>query len=280
MDRKEDEDRILRKAFRPHSSVLRGPRIWVLIASVCSYGLVTALLALFQGQSLALLAGTLALLVFLSAGVFIAGLLEARSAGQRAFLALSMVPALTIARLVFADTALPILSPLLVYLLLAAALMTFPASERASLGLRGLNRGAVLRALLLGAVLAVGFVVLGLVLPPEASSSALGSFGISLLAIVPSAFVDEFWFRGILQSGLSESTSRNLGWLATLALFVAYGAPFGNLYALLFRSAYGAVFGAVARGRGNLPVTLVARTCMATALLAIVPGFAGRSLLV
>jgi hypothetical protein len=253
---------------------------WVVIAFVSTYGLVATLLVMPAEPSLAPFVGAMALLVLLCASVFIGSLLAARHTVQRAFLALSVVPALTITRLVFADATLPVLDPLFVYLLLAAALTTFAASERESWGLRDLNRGAVLRALLLGVGLAAGFVVLGWLFPADASSVPQGSIGIYLLAIVPSAFLDEFWFRGILQSRLAAAGTRNLGWLVTLALFVAYGAPFGNVYTLLFRMGYGAVFGAVAMGRGNLPVTLAGRTLLAIALIVVAPGFGGGSFLV
>jgi len=269
-----------RKAFPLRWPLFGGASSWVLAAFVITYALVAALLAVSQEGPSGFLAGALFLLVLLSAGVFIGSLLEIRRAVQRVFLALSIVPGLTLARLVFAGASLSILNPLFVYLLLAAALTTFPASEQRSWELRDPTLGAVLRALPFRAALAAAFIVLGLVLPLQASSPPEGAVWIFLLAIVPSAFLDEFWFRGILQSGLAGVGTRRMGWLITVALFVAYGAPFGNLNTLLFRAAYGTVFGAVAMGRGNLAVTLVARTAMSIALVALGTGLAGGSLLV
>ena len=94
------------------------------------------------------------------------------------------------------------------------------------------------------------------------------------------ALLDEFWFRGVLQGTLARATSAEWGWLGTAVLFVAYGAPFGNGITLLFRMAYGLAFGALAMRRENLPVSLVARTVMTVALLALSPGLAGTSLIV
>lgn len=252
----------------------------VLASFVLGYGVAGASLLLAAQGVDALLPEGLALLVLLSGAMFVGGILEPRKNAQVFYLALSVVPALTLARMGFGVTVQFIIDPLLVYLLLAVTILVLRQSIGARPEARGLTRRQTLRALPLGVALAAGFTVLGTLLPVAGATASAGPSWVPLVVLAPVALLDEFWFRGVLQGTLARATSAEWGWLGTAVLFVAYGAPFGNGITLLFRMAYGLAFGALAMRRENLPVSLVARTVMTVALLALSPGLAGTSLIV
>ena len=252
----------------------------LLAAFVCGYGIAAALLTLSIEGPGAAYPGGLVLLVLLGAGVFVGTLLDTREPAQRFYLALSIVPGLSVARLAFKGMPPEILDPLFVYLLLAVTVLVFRQTTGMPSGLRQLSRAEWARALPLGAELAAGLGILGIVLFGPGGSTAGGPVWISVLVVAPVAFLDEFWFRGILQRGLASVTSAKWGWLATAVLFAAYGAPFATPATFLFRCAYGLAFGALAMRRENLPVVFLARTGMAVAIAAFNPGLVGNALIV
>ena len=222
----------------------------------------------------------LALLVVLAGGLFAGTLLDSRKGAQRFYLALTIVPCLTLARFAFEDASLPILDPLFAYLLLAATLLVIRQSAAIGAELRRLDRRDVLRALPLGAALAAAFTIVGLLLPGTGEPVSQGAAWIPAVVLVPVALLDELWFRGVLQGSVARVTSPGWGWLATVAVFVAYGAPFETPVGIGFRLAYSLVLGAVVIRRENLPVSLVARTALAAALALLSAGFVGGSLIV
>ncbi len=253
---------------------------WALGAFVAAYALVEMGVALSVVGPGPFYPAGLALLVLLSAAAFLGSLLQPRKAGQRFYLALSLVPALTVARLAFAGNAVSVLDPLLVYLLLAVTVFAFRQSTEVRSEFRGLTGRQLARSLPLGVALAAAITIFGVVLPLPTAALPVADPWISVLIVAPMALLDEFWFRGLLQGGLAGATTARWGWIATVALFVAYGAPFGAWPTVVFRLGYGVVLGALAMRRENLPVTLTARTAMAVALAALVPGLVGTGLLV
>jgi len=247
----------------------------LLLSFVAAYGIVEAVLSFSLAGTGSFVAAALVLLVFLAVGVFIGSLLELRRALQQFYLALSLLVCVTIARLAFAQVSIPILGPLLAYLLLAATLVVYRPSAEIPSGMHSASRMQLLRAIPLGACLAAAFVILGFVIPFPETSGAEGPILLSVLVLGPAALLDEFWFRGVLQDRLAHIMSARWSWLATAILFVSYGAPFGTLPDLLFRSAYGLTLGALATRRENLPLVLLARTAMAVALVLLNPRLIG-----
>lgn len=251
----------------------------MLAAFVCGYGIAAAFLALSADGPSTLYPGGLLLLVLLGAGVFVGNLLDPRTTGQRFYLGLSIVPGLTVARLAFRGMPPEILDPLFVYLLLAVTVLVFRQTTGAPSGLRELTRDQWARALPLGGALAVGLAILGIVLYAPGGFASGGPAWIPVLVVAPVAFLDEFWFRGLLQRALASVTSTKWGWLATSAIFAAYGAPFCTPATFAFRAAYGLALGALAMRRENLPVVLLARTGMVVAIAALNPSLVGTGLL-
>ncbi|HYM40905.1 MAG TPA: CPBP family glutamic-type intramembrane protease [Thermoplasmata archaeon] len=253
---------------------------WVLAGFVGAYALAGTLLALSLAGLGDFLVPGMAFLVLLCVGVFAGSLLDARRTAQRFYLALSLVPSLSIARLAFLGVSVPIFDPLFVYLLFAVALLAFRQSTGSGQAPGRMSRRQVPRALILGSGLAAAFAILGVVLPLASGPVTPLPLWMSLPILAPIALLDELWFRGFLQQGLAGATTARQGWLATAVLFVAYGAPFGTPTVLLFRAAFGVTLGALAMRPVNLPAALVARTVMAVALVALAPGLSGASLIV
>ncbi len=266
----------------PHvrSSALGGTYPLVLGAFLGVYGLISVMLNLGLGGGATVFVGSLILLVLLGAGVFVGSLLEVGAAGQWFYLTLSILPGLTIARLAFAALPQPILDPLFAYLLLAGTILVLGPHPEAIVGARRLRREHLLRALPIGGALAAGLVALGLVLPLEGGPIPQGPVWFPILVLAPAAFLDELWFRGILQGAVARVTSAPGGWLATVVLFAAYGSPFSTLSAILVRLGVGVVLGALAIRRENVPAVLIARPLVVAALVALSPGLAGTSVLV
>jgi hypothetical protein len=252
----------------------------VLAAFVVGYGAAAAFLILSVEGPSALYPGGLVLLVLLGAGVFVGNLLDRRKSGQRFYLALSIIPGLTVARLAFTGMPPEILNPLFVYLLLAVTVLVFRQTTGTPSGLRELTRDQWARALPLGGALAVGLAILGILLFAPGGWASGTRAWIPVLIVAPVAFLDEFWFHGLFQRGLAGVTSAKWGWIATAAIFAAYGAPFCTPATFAFRSAYGLALGALAMRRENLPVVLLARTGMVVAIAALNPGLVGSGLLV
>ncbi len=252
----------------------------VLFAFVGVYGLASALLDLGLAGGAVVYAEALVLLVLLAAGVFVGGILEAQASGQRLFLALTIPPALTIARLSFEALTQPMLNPLFVYVLLAGTLLVLGPRSEAVFGSRALRPARLLRTIPIGAGLAMGLAVLGTVLPIQGGPVPEGPTWFLLAVLVPAVLVDELWFRGVLQGEVAGATSAAWGWLATAAIFAAYGAPFGGLSAFLVRLVIGIVLGALAIRRENVAATLIARALMVAALVAFNPALTGTSVVI
>ncbi len=252
----------------------------VLATFTCAYALIQAALAVSLAGSAGLLPVSLLLLVLLAAAVFVAGLLDGRSTAQPLYLALCVLPCLTIARLAFTAEAFSAFDPLFVYLLLAVALIGYRQTTGARpLVAEGFS-GSFQRTFGLAVVLAAAFVAVALQFGGLGGTSTSGPPWLDLAVVAPVALLDELWFRGVLQGQLAASTSRLGAFLAVLVLFVAYGAPFGGLNVLAFRAGFGVAFGLVAVRRRNLPLVLVARVLMALALVLLVHAALGTSVIV
>ena len=250
------------------------------IAVVCGYGAAEAMLAFPAGGSLEVYGGGLVLLVLLAAATFIGSLGERRGGSQRFYLTLSLLPVLTIARLAFKNLPVGLLDPLLVYLLLAIALVSSRPTMRVRLEIRGFTWRRLARAVLLGAILATALAILALLLPVQGTAPSEVAPWLVALALVPVALLDEVWFRGILQTSVSRVTAAPSAWVATAILFAAYGAPFSTPAGLVFRTGYGFLLGVLAIRQENLPITLVARTAMVAILAVLSPAVVGSGLLV
>lgn len=258
----------------------RNAYVPVTVGVVGVYGVAEAILAFRANASLGAYGAALVLLVLLAAVTFIGSLRESRAAGQRFYLALSLLPILTIARMALSDLPLSFLDPLLVYLLLAIALVSSRPTMGIRLELRGLRGRRLARVVLLGAVLAIALAVLALLLPLGGSAPPAVTPLLWALALAPVALLDEIWFRGILQASISRVTAGPSGWIATAAIFAAYGAPFSTPAGFLFHAAYGFLLGALAVRRDNLPITLLARTAMVVVLALLNPALFGSGVLV
>ena len=251
-----------------------------LVAFVCAFAAAQWTVALAAGAAGGLYPAGLLLLVLLAVGAFVGSLRERRQAAQRFYLVLSMVPILAIARLAFSDTPIPLLDPLLVYLLLAVAMLSLRQSAGADVPGPRWSPRSFLRALPFGLAVAAGLAILALVLPIPASAVPEGPPWLPVLVLGPVALLDEFWFRGLLQGEAARLTSAPVAWIAVAVMFAAYGVPFGTPAALLFRAGYGVLLGALAMRRDNLPITLVARIGFVLAVLAVNAGLAGTALFV
>ena len=252
----------------------------VTLAVVCAYAAAAALIALPRGGSLEAYGVGLVLLVLLAAVTFICSLREPRGGGQRFYLTLSLLPVLTIARLAFADLPLGVLDPLFVYLLLAIALLSARPTMRIRLEIRNFTGRQLSRAVLLGAVLAAALAILAILLPIPMGAPPEVAPPVLAFALAPVALLDELWFRGILQPSVAQVTATPLGWIATAAVFTAYGVPFSTPAGIAFRAGYGLLLGVLAIRRDNLPIPLVARTAMVAILALLSPAILGSGMLV
>lgn len=257
-----------------------GSRLPVLLAAfVAAYAVLDGVVTFFAGTPGLPYGAVLLVLAALAGGMFFASLVERRPAAQRCYLVLSILPILTLTRFAFSGNPIVLLDPLLVYLLLALALVALRSAAGSEPEVPALGRRGILRSLGLGLSLAAAITLLGFVLPLGGGPASEPPWLLALV-LAPAALLDEFWFRGILQGSIARVTSAPSGWIATVVLFAAYGEPFGTATALLFRVGLGLTFGALAMRRENVPVTLVARTALTVGLLALNPGLAATSLLV
>ncbi len=261
-------------------SPYEGYRFPLLLTSfVAAYAVLQGVLALSAGAASEAYAVSVILLALLAAAMFLPSLADPRAAAARGYVVLSILPVLTVARIAFGGASTPLVGPLLVYLLLAVTVLALRPSPGVPSELPVLGRRQLARALALGGALAAGITILAFFLPFPVGTVD-GPPWLPALLFAPVALLDELWFRGILQGSIARLTSAPSGWIATAVLFAAYGEPFGTPSTLLFRIALGLAFGALAMRRENLPVTLVARTAITAALLALSPGLAATSLLV
>jgi membrane protease YdiL (CAAX protease family) len=267
-------------AFRRRPFVPGGSYRLVLASFVGAYAIAEVILAPSLVSAGGFYPEGLGLLVLLAAGVLVGGMLESRQDAQRFYLALCIVPSLTIARLALASATPVLLAPLFLYLLLAVTILVLRQTANVGSVARDIRRGDIVRALPLGAVVATGFAILGTFLPGPGSVMDLEGISITLVVLVPVTLLDELWFRGILQRELSGLTSSRWGWLATAALFAAYGAPFGNAIAILFRAGYGLSAGAIVMRPQNVPVALASRMALVVALVLLNPTLVGTSVIV
>jgi membrane protease YdiL (CAAX protease family) len=256
------------------------PSSVVLATFVLLYAVGAAMLAVSIAGDASLYAPGLFLLVLLSAAVFVGSLRASADALQRFYLVLTIAPGLTIARLTFVSAVPPAFDLLFVYFLLAGTLAVYrQAGAGEPLVVVG-DAGKVLRGLPSAGIVAVALAILALQLPRAGVPAGVGPAWIGVTVAAPVAFLDELWFRGVLQQRLQAVTSRRTSWLATALLFVAYGEPFGTVTSLAFRMVVGLVLGAIAARPGNLPLVLVARTLMAVAIALVIPGSIETSLIV
>ena len=264
---------------RERSGSLPAVRLSVLIF-VVGYGLAGPALTPSLAGSSGLYPLGLACLIVLTTGAFAANFRHPERSAQQVYLALSIVPALTIARLALVGLPEWFLDPIFAYLLLAVAILVLRDTSGARVLFQSRTAKSPILALALGGGLAEGLSILGFVFLGPAPSAAKLDAWLWAGLLAPVALLDELWFRGLLQQSLTRALPNSWGWVATAAIFAAYGAPFGTLSTFVFRSAYGLVLGFVATRRENLPASLVARTAMTVALVVLLPGLAATSLIV
>ena len=244
------------------------------------YGVGQAAVALSIGGPEGLLPASLFLLVLLAAGLFFAGVFEPRKDVQQLYVAVALMPVLTIARLSFYAGILTAYDPLFVYLLLGVTLIGFRQAWRGPPLVTVERPKRLILALPLVAILTFGFVDLALYLPRGPSVPVSGPIWFGAFVAGPVAFLDELWFRGILQTRIARLTSPGVAFLVTAALFTAYGAPFGPPGILPFRLALGLMLGSIAIREDRLLLALGSRTAIAIAFVVLSPGLLGTSLVV
>jgi hypothetical protein len=229
----------------------RGFRL-ALLWFVLGFGACQIILALSIEIAIPLAPVAIAALAILAGACFVYGLRDSRRAPQRFFLTLSMLPILTLARLSFQNLVTPITQLLLVYTLLAVALLTFRQTVEpgafAPLRDRRVLIGWSTMAVFGGVVFAAAGFRISL-FSSDVSAPLTGA----VLVAIPLSAIDEFWFRGLLQSNVAEMTSRREAYLAIVLLFVGYGLPFpipgpslglfGTLGSIAYRFPLAAVLG-------------------------------------
>lgn len=245
-----------------------GPRLHAsVLGFLLLYGFVAAALYLGAGGDTRLLPGSLALLPLLLTLGILGGAFARVPAHRGFYLAASTVPLFTLLSLTLVGTLPTLTQSLVSYLLLGITLIVFQQATHTRIPPEGLEGRAFLRTLPYGLGLAAAFALVTYLifdLPPlfpgEPATTAV-------LVAAAVAFLDEYWFRGVLQSQVAAVTTPFVGWLATVLLFVAVAAPQGDPMVLVSQAWIGILLGYLVWWRGLLPLALVVRTAAAILLV-------------
>ncbi len=231
-----------------------------IFAFLATYAVVARGLFLAATGDVVLLPATILLLTAMLVALILGGVIATEPAHRRFYLAAAILPTFTLVRLTLIGTLPPLSEEILSYLLLAATLIFYQHAAQAGLPGMRLRPGVLVRslrdALPLGFALALAALLLlpapPFVIPEEAVFAILAAGAV--------AFIDEYWFRGILQSQISGVSNPVVGWLVTVGLFVAFVASTGDLAILAYRGGLGLLLGFLVWWRRLLPLALMTRT--------------------
>ena len=218
------------------------------------------------GNETLLLASMVLLSALLAASVLAGAFTE--SPPFRGFcLSVSVLAVFTFASLVLGGALPPTVRDLLSYLLLGSSLVFLRSPSGAAKGLHLPPRPVLLKVALVAAPTGVALGALQVLIMPQASSFSGGGGWMGVLVAGSVAFVDEYFFRGVLQRHVESETTANLGWSSVALVFAVFAAPSGNATAIAFRVGGGAVLGLlVSRTR------VVLLSCVARAVAALLYG--------
>ncbi len=251
---------------------------WSLLGFVAIYTLIATGLSLAAIGNLILLPHSVILLTVLLLALALGGVFAPLPAQRQFYLAASLLPIFALVRLGLVAALPPPAELFLPYLILGAALafyarVNYPGTT--SVNLRVADLVVNLRyAIPLGS--AIGLVEL-FVFAPQVSYDVGDAW---LAAIVAGfiAFLDEYLFRGVLQSQTGAVSRPVIGWLATAVLFVADAAPTGDPTTLIFRAGLGLFLGYLVWRRGRLPLALMIRVVSAVLVALLLPHAVGSVL--
>ena len=207
-----------------------------------------------------LLPATILLLTGLLFALILGGVIDPEPAHRRFYLAAAILPTFTLVRLTLIGTLAPLSEQILSYLLLAATLVFYQQATQAGTGSVSLRANNLLRSL--RDAIPLGFVVAlaALLLLPAPLPYVPEEAVFAILAAGAIAFIDEYFFRGILQTQISAVSRPVVGWLATVFLFTAFAASTGDLTVLAYRAGLGLLLGFLVWWRGLLAHALMTRT--------------------
>ncbi len=251
---------------------------WQIFGFVAVFWLVAVGLYLAALGNTALLVLSMGILAVLLILVVVSGSFAIMPTHQSFYLAIATLPIFMFVQLTLVPRVTPLIEPLLAYLILAVTLLIYHQTTRVRVEAAGLRRNQIVVAIALAIPAGMGLAFANRLLLPEAPSIVPRYAGLAILVAASSAFLDEYWFRGILQSRIEATGGASAGWLATAALFAAastYRADFG---VLAFRAGLGVFLGSLVWWRRLLPLTLAIRTATAVALV-ILSGFSANAVL-
>lgn len=238
---------------------------WLFLGVLGTYLASAAMLNLSKGDT-AFLHGALLLDVSLLVFLTLAGIWTPRPSGRALTLAAALLPMFTLARLIFFGTIpLPAVG-LLSYLFMTIGLAYVLSTPRAP-PTEGRRRGSVYATEILTIAAPIGFLLAfaGIFLSPDSlRGPAPGWAGVAIAGTV--AFIDEFYFRGVLQPALSGDSTPVAGWMTTTALFGALAATQGGAGFTAFQTGLGFALGVLVLRphRLSLVLALTARVVTAT----------------
>ncbi|MEE9196826.1 MAG: CPBP family glutamic-type intramembrane protease [bacterium] len=188
------------------------------------------------------------------------GVIDSEPAHRRFYLAAAILPTFTLVRLSLIGTLAPLSEEILSYLLLAATLVFYQHATQAATGRMSLRGPDIIRSLRDAIPLGFALAIAALILLPAPLSTVPEEAVFAILAAGAVALIDEYFFRGILQSQISAVSRPVVGWLATAFLFAAFAATTGDLTVIAYRAGLGLLLGFLVWWRGLLAHALMTRT--------------------
>ncbi len=207
-----------------------------------------------------LLPATILLLTGLLFALILGGVFDSEPAHRRFYLAAAILPTFTLVRLTLIGTLAPLSEQILSYLLLAATLVFYQHATQAGARSVSLRTTGLIRSLRDAIPLGFAVALVALLLLPAPLPFLPEEAVLAILAAAGIAFIDEYFFRGILQSQISAVSRPVVGWLATAFLFAAFAASTGDVTVIAFRAGLGLLLGFLVWWRGLLPHALMTRT--------------------
>ncbi len=242
---------------------------WPLLAFLAAYGFIAGSLYLAALEDLTLLTVGMSLLPVLLTGFVLGGVFARYAAHRRFYLAAAILPMFTLISLTLVLTLPTVAQALVSYLVLGIALIVYQQATRSRIPPEGFRARDVVTSIPIA--LPLGFIVayLGVTIFSRTSPYPETELTTAVLVAAAVAFLDEYLFRGVLQSQVGAVSRPAIGWLATAGLFVAFSAPSGDPFTILFRAWVGILLGFLVWWRRLLPLALMVRTTAAVFLVVL-----------
>lgn len=198
------------------------------------------------------------------------GIFDEDPTRRRFYLAAAVLLLFTYVRLVFVGALAPIPEILLSYLILGGSLVLYQTATRVRVRVGSLQPGTLRRTLPLAIPLGLGFAILDVILPFQ-TRDYLGEVSWLAVGVASTvAFLDEYWFRGVLQAQMVAVSTPLEGGLGTALLFAVFAAPMGDPFLITYRAGLGLVLGYLVWRHRLLSLALATR--VVAAVLAILLG--------